>query len=431
MDPLVLDEQFIAPSGLSPLLTATEGPLSAQSLLLLSPPSVLPQPVAVVTHLEAARNAALVSWPCPLPLSLTDLSPAPSSSEAFSNSTSSCPNSPASSTSCSSSAPSTPPAPTEPAISALRPRLKRRHHRTLRRQLRPTTLRQCDQATDEDDSGGDASSDDEWQKQRRAAVLHTAVQRACEMSDLVKVLTRACMQQQACIRQLTSELHVTSAVVAKQPAVSFSDHPLASLPAKLRASLDNHLASEALFNPISGNANVAVVLSDTTTGRMLDCNQQMCDLCSMTVDELAGTVMVRSYGDLLDEAMWTVKRKAVQGEPVTRKDRLNYLQQKDQYPGSLDQVRQLYLAEVDRVDVLWRCDLGKELELYEIEVSHYETHQLAATVAAITFSAHSCLVSALLGCMLGERLGGDGEWAEAAAHAVGCSDEGRQASRAV
>ena len=129
----------------------------------------------------------------------------------------------------------------------------------------------------------------------------------------------------------------------------------------------------------------------------------MCTLCSMTVDEMVGSVITRSYTDLMDEAMWTVKRKAVQGQRVTKKDRLNYLQQKDQYPGSLDQVRRLHRSQLDRADVLWRCDLGRELELYEIEVSAFGACMLTlpslhASALMLKFDKNSFCLCVQIAC---------------------------------
>ena len=190
-------------------------------------------------------------------------------------------------------------------------------------------------------------------------MLETAVQRAREMSDLVRTLTRACYQQQECIRQLNKQLNAHTTLTPRQSQRP-SDQPLASLSAATRFSLDNKLASDSLYCPISGNARLAVVLNDAHTGRMLDCNQQMCDACDMTVDEMAGIAMNRSYDDLMNDDVRRAKKAAVQYEPNQQKDRRNYLQQTDQYPASLDQVRRLMLGEVDRIDVPWRCDLGTD-----------------------------------------------------------------------
>ena len=213
------------------------------------------------------------------------------------------------------------------------------------------------------------------------------------MAELIHTLMRANKQQQECIRQLTHQLYGS-----RQPAFSASSHPLAALPPAVSAELDRRLNGESLFCPIAGNAKLAVVLSDASTGRMLDCNHQMCEICNMPTEAMTGTVMVRSYDDLMDEAVWRAKRAAFKYPHFSKRDRLDYAQQKEQYPASNEKVRQLMRGEVDRIDVMWRCDLGRDMELFEIEVtshshSHYATShpQSGGTDSCTSVCVTSCV----------------------------------------
>ena len=212
--------------------------------------------------------------------------------------------------------------------------------------------------------------EEDREKKHRWAVIAATTNRVKELYDEIAAWKEGYRRQQEHVRALTGELQAATAALFAatrcryQQRLPHTEDGLAHN--RNLSALDSHIGSMVLGCPLSGTQLMAVTLIDVMSGRIYDCNTRFLDGMPLPRDQVIGVRAMRSYDDLMmDDKAWAATRPA----PAPNAgfiERAEYGHEKQQYPESMEQMRQLWRGEVERIDVVMRCAMGTT-SMYEIK----------------------------------------------------------------
>ena len=212
---------------------------------------------------------------------------------------------------------------------------------------------------------------DEREKKHRWAVIAATTNRMKELYDEIAAWKEGYRRQQQHAQQLAGDLQAATAAlcaaVQQQRLYPAAGSQSVEHSRESSSALDRAMGSMVFGSPLAGTSLLAVGLFDVTSGRIHDCNTRFMDGMPLTRDQLIGVRLIKSYDDLMmDDHTWAAEQPALEpsADFVKRAERKH---EKQQYPESMEQMRQLWRGEVERIDVVIRCHIA----MYEVRSSFW------------------------------------------------------------
>ena len=194
-------------------------------------------------------------------------------------------------------------------------------------------------------------------KRHRTKVLEQSVERLEELQQLVQHLTSTCARQSRDIAALRLELHSTGWQRSSPSAQT--NQAVSLLSASNIRRLVAELGAQSLYSAMFVSPSVGLLLLAVGSGIAVDVNERLLSIGQSTREDIVGRQIAPTYQRITTHRDWDNSQT---GEPAsqlhTGKHPAIMFGHYTQYGASKEDVLAMAAGKVDKINVMWRAQLG-------------------------------------------------------------------------